>query len=261
MKNYILILFFLFSLKAFSCSCGMSNVHEKYVGFETIIKARVIKVYPNSSRENNYFKIDIETLEVFKGKELTTLMVYGSSDNIRRSSCEMFTPEESIYLIYIYKNDKGQYSLHRCSGSRRVDEEFVLEWELKTKNNLKKSLDLEFKALNFLKGNNKIYQTGFNAFSGDLRVFVKSKKGIQLNKRFAYYEITLKADLALKKVNALIEFDNEKLSKEILDCLKNEKRWVLYNDKKIDTDTTFLIGLYYYPQKEKSESFISIHSL
>lgn len=62
---------------------------------ELVVRARIIRTFPNSAPENPYYKVAIEPIETFKGRAVRELFVSGSMDGLPRSGCDLFVNEGS----------------------------------------------------------------------------------------------------------------------------------------------------------------------
>mgnify|MGYP000483516103 CR=1 FL=1 len=109
---------------AFGCICGNIDLTQKFAGNELVFKARILKIHPNSSPQESYYKVDLEYLEGFKGTSVETIFVYGSTDGNIRSSCDIFLNENSIIIFFANKID-DRIVLDPCHG--HIENDFILK--------------------------------------------------------------------------------------------------------------------------------------
>lgn len=207
----------------------------------------ITKIYPNEKNDNSY-KADIEINDMFKGEKLKSIYVYGRSDNKMGTSCDIFIPVNTKLVAYAQKGNDGRYTIGMCSG--------LLYF--KGKNNERQDIELEI--LNLFKSKkidytNKTRYLDITNFRANLTQF----KGIELNKKYGIYEITLDSDLRSTQVKEISGFGKNNVDDEIIHILSKTK-WKLANPRmkdEISNSNKLLVGIYYYNSDKNNPSFLS----
>jgi hypothetical protein len=246
MKNILQITIFLFSIGVFACDCDEPKITEKFIESEFVANVTILKIYPNQKNEQGY-KADIKIKELFKGKRLKSIYVYGRSDNGIGSSCDIYIPTNTKLVAYARKNKDGNYGIGMCSGLLYLD-----------KTNPKRQ-NRELEILKIFKSNNidftdKIAYQEKSKLCKNLEQF----KGIELDKNFGIYEIAFESDLTIKSVTEISGFGNP-IDQKLIEIIKTTE-WSsndeAINDK-VPDNSRLLIGIYFYPEEKGNPSFIS----
>ena len=116
-KSLFAVFIWFYHSFSFACSCHTVSQVECFMYSDFVAKVQITKVYPNATRQSETFKIDIEILDLFKGQKVKSIIVYGSSDSLYRSSCDMSVSKNSTWMIYARKDTSKVYLLHSCSAS------------------------------------------------------------------------------------------------------------------------------------------------
>lgn len=178
------------------------------------------------------------------------------------SSCAFYIPANTTWLIYAHQNSVGQLSFGLCSAPEEIERVFDSLKYPNAERNYKKSLKLKFGVLEYLKKKNINPRNKYN-----LHLFIKDNsldnfKGVNLKKeKFALYEITVKKDLSIKKIKAIKEFTDKKISKKILETLKDNLEVGNTDLTEIPQKVKLILPLYYYSAGKDYPSFISRHDL
>lgn len=237
----------------FACTCIPPTFTEKYMSADFVARARITKTYANNGSQL-YYKSGIVIQELYKGNPVTSVLVEGSSDGKKRTSCDIFIPKNTELLIYARKNGQGQYIFDSCSGYLILDKS-------------RPSTEArEMAMLNSLRAKNINYteKTSYNVRFDDLS---KAFKGVTLDKSFGIYEVTFASDLRVKSVSIVDGF-NPELDAQLIDLLKQSK-WVstayvsedIINRNRVREDSKLLVGFYYYKAEGRNESFIGEYDL
>jgi hypothetical protein len=246
MKNILQITIFLFSIGVFACDCDEPKITEKFIESEFVANVTILKIYPNQKNEQGY-KADIKIKELFKGKRLKSIYVYGRSDNGIGSSCDIYIPTNTKLVAYARKNKDGNYGIGMCSGLLYLD-----------KTNPKRQ-NRELEILKIFKSNN-IDFTDKIAFQEKSKLCknLEQFKGIELDKNFGIYEIAFESDLTIKSVTEISGFGNP-IDQKLIEIIKTTE-WSsndeAINDK-VPDNSRLLIGIYFYPEEKGNPSFIS----
>ena len=104
MKRQILLIIILtFSTIniSFACMCSiLSTPTVQYQEADFVATIKILKNYKNSPDTNQYYKADIEILELYKGKKIKSIFVLGSNGNNTYNSCGTFISEGETRLIF-----------------------------------------------------------------------------------------------------------------------------------------------------------------
>ena len=229
---------------AFGCICGNIDLTQKFAGNELVFKARILKIHPNSSPQESYYKVDLEYLEGFKGTSVETIFVYGSTDGNIRSSCDIFLNENSIIIFFANKID-DRIVLDPCHG--HIENDFILksldkkkrikEFDASVVRTLKVLRKLEKKRISKKYG--MVYYT---FFSTDSLSITNPKSSYSL------YEIAFDANYKIKKVKTKISFKTKKASRQVKEMLKG----IIWSKNSLQTNNgknlKFLVGAYFWDE-------------
>ncbi len=266
MKKLLTLCTLLLVNKIFACVCMPTSLLDLTAKADFIATANILEI--SQDRENNeYYNLEIEVAELFKGQRASTLRLRGNM-----GSCSLYTPKNTEWLIFAYEGKDGELTFGYCSGTIQLDKysnseiysrKYSKEELEKLNDNYRNKIKLKTQLLRYLK-NQKIEPS--NAF--DLRIYfvddcLKLIRGFEeKTERFSLYELTINSDLSIEKVLALKEFENEKLNLSLANCIKNGITvYKNANEKSIPKKTKIVIGLRYYPAKGKRESFVSKRTL
>lgn len=252
MKALLFIALILLIGDAHACMCLDQNFTDKYTGADFIASVKIVRNYKNEG-DQIFYKSDIVIQKLYKGDSLRTLFVEGNSDGRRRTSCDIFIPENTELIVYAHKTGENRYKIGSCSG--------LLYLTPKPKN--PETRELEMLDLLLAKGIRFTDRDNYFIQGDSLKVFLGKFQGIQLNKRFAIYELLFAPDLTVKQINQISGFDDP-VDTEITTFFKGHQ-WKCYTHdtpkSKVDDNTRFLIGIYFYKEEGQYKSFISQHDL
>ena len=255
MKPLIFVLTLLFlAAQAIACSCDSPGIVEKYLEADFVASIKVTKVYPNTGAAEIY-RSDIRINEVFKGKPLSFIYVYGRSDGGLGSSCAIFIPENTELIAYAYENENGQMAIGMCSDLLYLNRNKSARQLARQKKELQ--ILRTYQALGLADSDDRSF------WNDDLRSrglvdSLEQFDGITLDKSFAIYEISFTADLVIDTVNILSGF-GDPIDSKLISTLKNcdwAKQLSITNDIHPE-ERKQLIGVYYYPAKADYPSFLS----
>ena len=257
MKTIFTIFFLLLTYQSFACSCVTMGVVERYGKADFVAKAKILDVKPDPEREE-FHVLKVQIVDLFKGNKINTL--YLNSD--LKSSCAFLTPENTTWLIFANKNSNGELGFGLCSGPQQVDRVFDSSKYPNASKNHQKSLDLKFEVLEYLNSKNIDPKNEFNLPLFLYRSSLKDFKGIDLGKeKFALYEVTVKKNLSIQRIKEIKGFRNKKISKKILQRLKEDLEIGNTDRTEIPKKVKLILPLYYYPEDNGDPSFLSRHDL
>ncbi|MEL6916605.1 MAG: hypothetical protein AAFO99_02630 [Bacteroidota bacterium] len=259
----LLILLLLLGHQIFACSCFPTSLLDLTAKADFIATATILEI--NQDLENTDFHtVQIDIIELFKGSETTTIKIRSNSN----SSCSFYTPKNTKWLIFATKNKSRELTFGYCSGSKQLDRKFdskrYTQEELdKASRNHKNSLELKLRFIKYLRDHKIEPSNKFNLKTYFIDDCLKKLRGVVVKgERFALYELTVKTNLAIEKVETLKGFNHPELNLNLVACIKNGA--IIHRtqeEKTIPRKTKILLGLYYYPSKREYESFISNNAL
>jgi len=260
MKKILLtILFLTISSKMLACTCMIQKVIDRYAKSDFVATVNVLNI--DSEKDDNYLNLQVEILELYKGKITDSLKIPKS-----RGMCGIYTPENTKWLIFASKDKNGNLTFGYCSGVKQLDKKYdskKLEKYPNAEINYKNSLKRKIELLQFLKKDNIEPQNEFELHTSFSLESIKKFKGYEVNnEKFAIYELTIDKDLSVLDVKELKTFDNEKLKVELLDFIeKNISVGRKGKLNEIPEQTKIILGLYYYPPEKENLSFIGTFAL
>ena len=252
MKKIILISILLIANNVFACQCSITKLIDRFHKSEFIAKVKVIKVSEYNA-ENYYQNAEIEIIDLYKGSKINNIKI---SNNLQ-SSCGLYVPENSVWLIFAQIDSNGNLSFGYCSGSIQIDKTMISEKYPNAEKNRKKSIERKLSVLKFLSVKNTQNENKYN-----LRLYYSKEcandfKGYEVNKsKFAIYEITIEKDLRISNIKPLQEFDNKELSKEIIKCMNENLKVDNRKISEIPNSSKITIIYYYYEAEKQDKSFI-----
>jgi hypothetical protein len=258
MKNIVFILLFIASGPILACSCVTTKLLYKVENSDFIARAKILKVTPDPNDERKH-DLEIEILELFKGEEVKSIKIF----SFLKSSCAIYAPEGSTWLIFARTNADGINIFGACSGSRQLDRKIDEKRYPNASRNFKKSIDFKQEVLRYLRDND-IEVTNNNKLRLNLsNKCLREIADVPFEKReFGLYEVEINEDLGIGKITPLKEFANEKLKNELPQCLKSG----LYATKRkrkeeVEGNFTMILAVYMYKKEDVQEAFLSLYSL
>lgn len=259
MKKIIFLLVFSFSIGIYACDCNPMAITEKFTQSDFVANVTITKIYPNQKNVKGY-KADIKINQLYKGKNLKSIYVYGLSNNrIGGSSCDIYIPAETKLIAYAKINKDGNYGIGMCSGIMYIDYSPIYRKRtLKSKKEFEKQ-NREIEILNVLKKQENLF-TSKISFREKTKSYkdLEQFKGIELDKKYAIYEITFNSDLTIKDVSIISGFRNA-IDKKLIQIIK-KTQWSSFNKgvkDKVPDNSKLLIGYYYYKKEKGNPSFLS----
>jgi len=225
MKNLILTFLLIYNVNSFACKCESTNLDTSFLTSSFVAKIKVIKKYKNLE-EDDYYKIDIKILDLYKGNQIGSIYIYGNSEYPQDSACWIYTDVDDEIIVYVSKYENGRTEVRHCSRILILDNEKYYKFERSYSK--KERFDDESKILGVLKNYNIKYSNNgkiiFNVscFLHLLNVDLLNNKLSKPKNRLAIYEFTLGNDYDIKKVKTLKGF-NKKIDRKIKKIIKQQK--------------------------------------
>nr|WP_295921805.1 hypothetical protein [uncultured Dyadobacter sp.] len=220
---------------------------DKYVRSDFVARVTVVKNFPNQG-SSFFYESNIVIKQLFKGNNVKSILIEGSSDGKKRSSCDIYFKEGTEMLVYANLDSAGKYTFNSCSGYRVLNHsKFAGEGR-------------ELEMLDFL-DRNKIRTTDKTFYGANLYDKLKTLRDINTTKTFGIYEITFTKDLRIDTIRTVTGFSPE-LDNQLISIL-SEARWVsdriLIDGLKntVPPGSKLLFGFYYYPAQGNDARFIS----
>ncbi|MFJ1435736.1 hypothetical protein ACILFN_10395 [Capnocytophaga canimorsus] len=252
----LLFFAFLFTLSSiYACSCEYPPFMERYIKADLVARVKIVK---NHLPQSEYYKSEIETLELFKGKPLTEIYVWGVG-----TSCEMYISESTEAIIFAYEDKNGKYTIDACCEIINLSEKFTDFDTNNTEfqsyiNRVENSKNRKIEVLRFLKSKKIDFTSKIEYSEIGLHEALKKFDGAKFKKRFAIFEIAFTHDVKIKSIKKISGF-GRKIDKEIIDILKNIQ-WSSYDKgikNKIPEGSKTLIGLYHIEEDFERSNFIT----
>ncbi|GHB85094.1 hypothetical protein [Persicitalea jodogahamensis] len=250
MKKILGLFFALWSFQASGCHCSYPILAENYQSSGYVALVRIMKATPDPESDS-YLNVEIEQLNLYKGKGTPTLKI----NTMANTSCAFSLPEGSTWLVFAKLDQKGIPGFGPCSGSQQLDRFDPIQHP-KAASNDKKSIELKLATLDFIKKKNLDSFNPYHLTLFSLGGCDENIKGYENQRRFAVYEIDVSEDLSIKKITALQEFNNAELAQRLLECLRKNTRINNTNTKGIPTKTKMFVIYYHYPAEGNDPSFV-----
>jgi hypothetical protein len=253
MKQILCFLFTLVSVSAFGCRCGFPKLMENYERSDFVAVVKIIKVTPDLKNET-YLTLEIEPIEVYKGKEYAFMRV----NTFANTSCAFSLPLGSTWLVFTQVEDNGVPGFGPCSGSQQIHRNVNAVNKPTTAEVYGKAVDLKLAVLSFLKNNGleNFNPYGLNLFDLKIQNSIMFK-GFENQNKFAVYELDVNEDLSIKKITALQEFENPKLAQLFVRYLQKNARVSNITRTGTPTSSKLILVYYYYPSESKGLGFVS----
>src|SRR5690606_18539685 len=110
-KFALILIGLFFSFQGNACVCSHYKFMEKYVRSDFVARVTIVKNFPNQDSSLHY-KSNIAIKQLFKGNDVKSILIEGSSDGKRRTSCDIYFEEGTEMLVYAYLNGSGQYTFN-----------------------------------------------------------------------------------------------------------------------------------------------------
>lgn len=247
MKKILFLLLLFQSTYSLACECMPPQLTDNYMKSDVVARVKIIKNYQNEDSEEIY-KSDIKIIEQFKGEKLSSIYIAGRSDNKLGSSCSIFIPVGTELILFTSINRNDIYVVGACSRLQYLNHSHFKRQ--------KRALNIleTLKSKKVLFTSKIKYQQTPNSHN-----FLDEFKGLKLNKNFALFELTFKANLTVKKVEKISGFDNE-IDSKLIEILEKTS-WSVFDctmeDRNSFENEKLLIAIYYYPSENGYESFLS----
>ncbi|MPR33762.1 hypothetical protein [Salmonirosea aquatica] len=257
MKNILIFFFALVSIQAFGCECIPAPLLYYYQKSDFVAAVKVVEITldrEHHSSEGDYHYLNIEIVQLYKGKEVPFIRVNTASE----TSCAFEVPKGSTWLVFASMGDNDIPVFGSCSGSEPTEPYYDMVKYPKAANNYKNRIDLKLAVLSFLKNNELEDSNPYNLNINDIGLHDTTLfREFDNQNRFAVYELDINEDLSIGKITARQAFDNPKLAQLFTEYLRKNARVNNTRLKGIPTKSRLIVIYYYYPAEGKDPSFIS----
>jgi hypothetical protein len=247
MKNYLVFLGLFLPLISLACTCFNQTLNEDYNDADFIAKVKVLKKY-NNEPNSEFYKVDIEIENLYKGNSVESIYIYGLKENGQDSACHVVVDENERLVVYGKMNTKGLYSINMCPRILRLDNSSPLT---------QKRHEIQMDILTILKGKN--YGNFINSnHSEETLMFFREVGEIKLKENFAIYELTFDNELDVKCVKNIKKFKHP-INKKIKKFLK-EKKWYLkrnVDESLLKKKNKYFIVVYHNKKDDDGSGYLS----
>ena len=252
MKGALLLLLVLVAEKSQACTCGPMPLVERVAHADFVAVAKILKVSPDPQSER-FHDIDIEITSLFKGEKISSLKIRSAL----KTSCAFYTPENTTWLIFAYRDKEGVLSFGFCSGGIQLDRKYNSTEFPKADDNYRRAYELKLEVLKYMKRKNISPANEFQLNTVIPEDCLKKFDGYEVDGRFAIYKVEINPDLSIAGIKALKQFGDPKLRAGLWNCISNKlKVYSRDKSKQLPRKTEVIIILYHYPAGGGHESVI-----
>lgn len=210
--HFVLLLFLVLSTpKVFACSCNEFTITFPYQTADFVGVVKILKNYKNSPDTNEYYKADVEVLNLYKGKKLKNLYILGSNGVNTYNSCGTFIKEGEVRLVFGNLMKDKSISTYLCNSYRKPDEHYYKRDQIAEKLLLLKRFAK--KHTNKMSNEASLYISDFKKITNKDSANYTSIVGVKLTKSGA-----------IKKIFHLTK-DNEQLKSALEQYFNNNFNW------------------------------------
>lgn len=248
MKKILLVFFFIFSTNTLlACTCDTPPIYSRYMtsDFIGIVEIKSTEDMPDTSQYRHY-KAGLNLAKSFKGKMPDKIMVAGTQFNSNSGICEISVSVGEKWLIYLDKNDDGNYYMSYCSHPVKIQTK-------KGKNvTLSKEAEFNLEQLKLLNKHipelhsNHLISLNYYKFSNFLRQFDSQS----FERISTYFLIEFDEELNPLSIKIIGGF-SDGTDQLIADYLKTKAHWYtgrfrpnLSKDSTLEKGTEYVIGVY-----------------
>ncbi|SFT91351.1 Tissue inhibitor of metalloproteinase [Algoriphagus locisalis] len=249
MRLLCALLLFVAGNQTFACVCEPVGLTGSFISADFVAHIKIVEVYPNQNQDEIY-KADIELIELFKGQKLTSIYIRGRSDGKMGSSCSVYFPKGSELVIAANSFGKEKYSFGACSYKINLKKNY---------RNTRRNIEV-LRAISAY--DNTLTLRYFPIVSPNFYDFLKSKKGIVLNEKFALFEVVLDGHNNPSQVKMIKGFGIG-LDDEIVEELYQSTWEIKYfeEESEVQEKLKVIVPVYFYPEEGEYQSFLSTNSL
>lgn len=257
MKVLLLFIAVLYCSNTFACDCAVIGLIDRFESADFVATAEIKKVTPDTL-DTDYHNIEIKINEIFKGSKVSKLKI----SSVLNSSCAFYTPENSKWLIFAYKDSDNDLLFGACSGAIQLDRKV----DNKKYPGLTKKIELsnqrKLNVLKYLKDSELDIKNEFRLSYTFLNNCLENGKGFELKEgSFGLYEIKFNKKLRIRKITSIKKIPDQELNNIIVNCFRESFELYFNNKSKIIRSSSIIIGIYFYAAENEHPSFVSIFDL
>ncbi len=246
MKWFLLLLSFSISAKLSACECFAENFDTRYQKSDLIATAKILSISDWDPNNENR-KIEIQILELFKGKDTNSLKILSTN----WKNCGIWTSKNTVWLIFASFDLKGDLVTGLCSGSMQIDNIPEHSWNPGYKQLIESKIQRSLEMLTYLKS---IKLSNINEYGLVIDLPLECIHGLgeheAIKQIFAVYEVSVSKSLSITAVKTLKAFDNKEISQKLLACIKNKGKVNTEKLKDIPYNTKVIVIYFYYPGEQ-----------
>lgn len=252
--KFFLITIFLISFSAVSaCDCVVYPFDHHYQQSDFIAVAKIINV-DSSLHEKDQRDIEIEIITLYKGISVKKLKI----ENHLKTTCGIYTPLNSTWLIFANRNKEGTLSVGSCSRSVQLDSTAHPHFDAQSKSRFDASISRMLYVLEFLKEHPYTFTGTTNVIMSGNSWQDTSLKGFEEPaNNFAAYELISEPGQTSNQIKTLKSFENKLLTESIKERLKTAKVYPYPKNTQADSAHKLLILFFFYAKEKEYPSFVS----
>lgn len=199
-----------------ACKCSTLNYLSIWDNSDYVANVRILNILPDPNNPE-FHDLTVEITESYKGPKTTRLKLHSKLN----SSCGLYLPKRTEWLIFARLNDLKQLAFEYCSLPLRIDEVFDSQIFPQGEERHRKRLETLFSHLNLLK-KNRVLSTNPHQLRiiGDNSEIIKSDI-LGKEKDDALFEITLHRNLSVKKIKVLKAAKNPEITRRMTQLAKS----------------------------------------
>ncbi|HEY0056064.1 MAG TPA: hypothetical protein VGB63_11955 [Pedobacter sp.] len=249
------ILLVLLSKLSLACVCEGETLNSHYAAAQFVGYVEVKEVFLNELGSEHYYKIRVEPIATFKGKQVKELFVYGSLDGSNWTSCDLQISANSKWIIFAKSNEQSRLATYMCNGSYQIDLSSDVTNHPNPGNTRSARLKSELKILNSLKRTASGINYRYCLYAPKLGSFLNRYQGNNYRKSFGQYQITFDEKLTATSVKVLKSLDR-RFDKE-LEAFILKSEWLAFYHQKVPKNGIYLLGIYHHTTN--GEGYLSSH--
>lgn len=194
-----------------ACQCSINEtITSEYQKADFVATLKIVKNYKNFPDTNQYYKADVEIVDLYKGRSLKSILILGNNDGDTYNSCGTFIKEGETRLIFgSYK--ENQITTYLCTSYHKPSE---LSYQ---RNKIREKLILLKK---YSKNNIIGFVNEMTIYPYDL---IQSYKP-ELSNKYSLVKITIENNKTIKKIKFLTK-DNDSLKRTYKNYFYNTIDW------------------------------------
>lgn len=255
-KKILLCFSILISKGAFSCRCATATLIEKYQRSDFVATIKILK-HTKDENNANYCDIKFELVKLYKGESTSNLKIECTLNN----SCSFIPPDNTTWLVFAPKNKNGILYFDYCSGNEQIDRTFDLIKYPGLDVMHKKSIEVKFELLDFIKENKITVENKFGLSVFDFKMDYNNLNGFNEENRVSIYELHINKDLSIRRIRILKRFKNRVLSKKLTDSMQKNLKISLGKVDSIPEKTRLIVAYFHYLTNKESTNFVSMLDL